>query len=200
MSLKQLVEDLLTEVNEAHTKVDNSETKKRDRASAYSLFSSWPDDRDFKPVCQFCFESGHTANDLFGKYADVFGIIRNMLNIANGNFDWATGAGHITGEDKTVAKKKLDDIQKHLDYANHVYLMMTYTEFRREFAASVSHLALPHALAQLKALSAPCQGCDCNCACAACTTGAAAAVIRKKPQPGCRCMACCERSTTHTGP
>jgi len=118
-----------------------------------------------------------------------------MLTTANNNLAWATSGGHITGEDESVAKTILGDIQKHLQEVKVGYFRTTYGEFARQFsAASGSLLVLGPALAQLKALSAPCQGCDCNCACAACTAGESAPVIRKNPQAGCRCRACCGRS------
>ena len=200
MSLKKLVEDLLTEVNEAHTKVAYSARG----VSAYALFSSWPEDEYFKPIYQIYFELGHTTDDLLDKCVVVFRIIRRMHDLAKVNYDWATSAsvGRITGEDQSAAATILDDIKKHLDEANAVYLRTTYTELARQFsAASGSLLVLGPALAQLKALSMPCQGCDCNCACAACETCASGTeTIRKKPQAGCRCRACFERSTTHKAP
>lgn len=193
----------MIEVNEAHMNVAYSE----DCTSAYALFSLWPDDTKFVSVYQFYFDSPHTADDLLGKCVDVFGIIRDMLYTAKLDFYWATNAGHITGEDKTTAGKILDDINQHLNTA-----IARYNESSREQfihapselfkkAPSASLLALPHALAQLKALSAPCEGCDYNCACGACKTCVGATdVIRRKKQAGCRCRACAERSTTRTAP
>jgi hypothetical protein len=200
MALKQLVEDLLKEVNEARTKVDNSPEKKRDRTSTYALFSSWPDDKNFQHIYRFFFDPPHTSDELLDKFVVVFRIIGNMLTTANNNLAWATNGGHITGEDLSVAKTILGAIQKHLQEVKDEYFRTTYGEFARQFsAASGSLLVLGPALAQLKALSMPSQGCDCACgACGACKTCVGAAVIRKKKQAGCRCTACAKRATART--
>ncbi len=201
LSLKQLVEDLLKEVNEAHTKVDNSQTKQDDSASASSLFSTWTE--DIEEPYHFYFGSSHTPEELYDNYEHVFRIIAEVLNIADGNYEYATRGGHITGEEKTVTAGILQAIRANLNTVIARYNKSSLEQFIRQLerartlpahAPSGSGLLLGPALAQLKALSAPCQGCDCNCACAACTAGASAPVIRKKPQAGCRCRACCERS------
>jgi hypothetical protein len=207
-TLNQLVEGLLNEVNEAQTKVDDSEDKQINSASAYSLFSTWTE--DIEELCEFHIVSSHTPEELYDNYEHVFEIIEELLSIAQGNYDYATRGGNITGEDKTVTDGILKAIHADLNTAISRYNKSSREQFIRQFerartlpahAPSASLLALPHALAQLKALSAPCEGCDYNCACGACKTCVGATdVIRKKKQAGCRCRACAERSTTRTAP
>ena len=197
----------MIEVDRAHTKVANSEGG----VSAYALFSSWPYDKKFKNIFNFYFQFGRTADELHANYLDVFGIIRRMLRVAKVDYDWATSASvrRITGKDESAAATILNDIQQHLDEAKKMYRRTTYAEFESQLSAartahapSGSLLLLGPALAQLKALSAPGEGCDCACgacgACGACKTCVGAAVIRKKKQAGCRCTACAERATGRT--
>ena len=93
MSLKQMMENLLQKVNDAHTKVDWSPYA----PSAYGLFSSWSGNETFKGVYEFCLVAKHTSTELFQKYSDAFHIIIEMYNQAVKNYRWGVNVEHITG-------------------------------------------------------------------------------------------------------
>ena len=143
MSLKQMMENLLQKVNDAHTKVDWSQSG----PSAYGLFSSWPKNETFKGVYKFCLEAKHTSAELFQKYRDALHIIIEMFNIAVKNYHWGVNVGHITGVGIVQAKTVLLDIQTHLQQCISKYEGMLLTDFESEL---VNHADLTLKLAELK--------------------------------------------------
>jgi hypothetical protein len=127
-TLKQMMENLLQKVNDAHTRVPSNSSA----LSAYGLFSSWPRDDKFKGVYDFCLEANHTSEELFQKYREALQIIFDMYNLAATNYRYVVNGEHIEGVDKKQAHTVLLDIQILLNQAIAKYKGMSLADFDRE--------------------------------------------------------------------
>ena len=105
MSLKKTMESLLKKVNGVDTTLWT-------RISY--LFSSWPENKEFKPAYTFCFESGHTAGEMLAKYGEVVVIIENMLEVAESQCWKAKLEGRINTAESNKAEEIIASISKDL--------------------------------------------------------------------------------------